>query len=343
VKGAVWGDYDNDGLPDLFVSRMYGPNLLFRNNGKSSSGGWTFTRAAVMEPTQSSVAWFWDYNNDGWLDLFVSGYSYTGMAYSAGQVASGYLALPATAELPRVYRNEGGRGFTDVTKELKLSKVIYAMGGNFADIDNDGWPDLYAGTGGPDYRCLIPNRMFRNAQGKHFQDVTTSAGVGHLQKGGAVAFGDINNDGAQDIYAVMGGQLPGDTFRRALFLNPGFDNHWITLRLEGVQSNRSAIGARIQVTVETGRALRNIFTTVSSGGSFGASALQQVIGLGKADAVRSIRITWPTSGKVQTFEHMRMDQIVRIREGDATPVPVAARTFRVVAQMSPTTEHRHHH
>jgi len=292
-----------------------------------------------MEPSQSSVAWFWDYNNDGWLDLFVSGYSYTGMAYSAGQVASGYLGLPTTAELPRVYRNDGGRGFTDVTKELKLNKVIYAMGGNLGDIDNDGWPDLYAGTGGPDYRSLIPNRMFRNAEGKFFQDVTTSAGVGHLQKGGAIAFGDINNDGAQDIYAVMGGQLPGDTFRRALFLNPGFGNHWITLRLEGVRSNRSAIGARIQVTVEARKASRNIFATVSSGGSFGASALQQVMGLGKADAIRSIMITWPASGKVQTFDHVQMDQIVKIREGETAPVPVAAKRFHVVPPAPPATHH----
>src|SRR5262249_8750510 len=144
-----------------------------------------------------------------------------------------------TAEVPRLYRNEGGR-FTDVTQAVRLNKVLYAMGGNFGDLDNDGWPDIYLGTGGPDYRALMPKRMFRNAEGRTFQDVTTSGGVGHLQKGGAIAFGDVNNDGAQDIYAVMGGEFPGDTAHRALFINPGFANHWLTLRLEGVQSNRSA-------------------------------------------------------------------------------------------------------
>lgn len=338
VKGVAWGDYNNDGLIDLYIARMYGPSLLFKNNGKDRAGKWTFTKVAVMEPAQGFVTWFWDYNNDGWLDLFVSGYSPTGMAYSAGQVAAGYLGLPFTAELPRLYRNNQGRSFTDGTREVGLNKVLYAMGGNFGDLDNDGWLDFYVGTGGPDYRALMPNRLFRNAEGRVFQDVTTSGGVGHLQKGGAIAFGDINNDGGQDIYAVMGGELPGDTFQRSLFLNPGFGNHWITLRLEGVESNRSAIGARIKVSVNTENKIRDIYATVSSGGSFGASTLQQVIGLGKATLIRSIEIRWPRTGKVQIFKHVEMDQMVKIREGEARPIPIRLKKFSVSAN----GKHVHH-
>jgi hypothetical protein len=273
-----------------------------------------------MEPSQSFVTWFWDYNNDGWLDIFVSGYSLRGIAYSAGQVAADYLGLPFTAELPRLYRNNGDGSFLDVSREVRLNRVLYGMGGNFGDLDNDGWSDLYLGTGGPDYRALMPNRMFRNAAARVFQDVTTSGGVGHLQKGGGIAFGDINNDGSQDIYAVIGGELPGDAFQRALFLNPGSANRWITLRLEGVQSNRSAIGARIKVSINTGNKIRDIYAMVSSGGSFGASTLQQEIGLGEATSIRSIEITWPRTGKVQTFRHIKMDQIVKIREGEERPV-----------------------
>ncbi|MEJ7606688.1 MAG: VCBS repeat-containing protein [Bryobacteraceae bacterium] len=111
------------------------------------------------------------------------------------------------------------------------------MSGNFGDLDNDGWLDFYLGTGGPDYRALVPNRMFRNADGNAFQDVTTSGGFGHLQKGAAIAFGDVNNDGAQDVYSVLGGEVPGDRFQRALFVNPGTTNRWIIVRLEGVVSN----------------------------------------------------------------------------------------------------------
>ena len=343
VKGVAWGDYNNDGLPDLFISRMYGPSLLFRNDGRDATGNWKFTQVAVMEPSQSFVTWFWDFNNDGWLDIFVSGYSTTGAAYSAGQVAAGYLGLPHTAELPRLYRNDGGKGFTDVTREAGLNRVLYAMGGNFGDLDNDGWPDFYVGTGAADYRSLVPNRMFRNVDGRTFQDVTTSADVGHLQKGTAVAFGDINNDGTQDIYAVLGGELPGDGFQRALFLNPGFGNHWITLRLEGVQTNRSAIGARIKVTVDTEHGRRDIYATVSSGGTFGASTLQQEIGLGDAMAIRSVEITWPTSRTVQTFENVAMDQIVKIREGDADPVPLKLNKFTVSPDSAPSHPHHSHH
>jgi hypothetical protein len=317
VQGAVWGDYNNDGLPDLFVSRKYGPSLLYRNNGRNPGGKTTFTKVADMEPSNSFVTWFWDYDNDGWQDIFVSGYSPTGIAYSAGQVAAGYLGLPFTAELPRLYRNNRDGSFTDVTRQVKLNKVLYAMSGNFGDLDNDGWLDFYVGTGGPDYRALIPNRMFRNADGQVFQDVTTSGGFGHLQKGAAIAFGDINNDGAQDIYAVLGGELPGDAFQRALFVNPGSTNRWITLRLEGVESNRSAIGARIKVSVDINGQSRDIYATVSSGGSYGASTLQQEIGLGRATSIHSLEILWPKSGKSQVFKNLKTNQIVTIREGEA--------------------------
>jgi hypothetical protein len=172
----------------------------------------------------------------------------------------------------------------------------------------------HLGTGAPDLRLLMPNRMFRNAGGKVFQDVTTSGGFGHLQKGHGIAFGDIDGDGDQDIYAVMGGWYTSDGFRNALFMNPGHGNHWLTLRLEGVRSNRSAIGARIKVTLPPGAPQREIHVTAGTGGSFGSSSLQQEIGLGSATEVESIEVTWPATGKKQTLLKLKVDQVVRIRE-----------------------------
>ena len=170
--------------------------------------------------------------------------------------------------------------------------------------------------------------MFRNAGGTQFQDVSAAGGFGHLQKGHAISFADLDHDGDQDIYAVMGGAFEGDVFHNVLFENPGHDHHWITLRLEGVRSNRSAIGARIQVTVSEGDTRRTIHRTVSTGGSFGASSLQQEIGLGVADAVESVTITWP-SGATQRFTDVPMDRMVEIREGAETirPLSVEAVAF----------------
>jgi hypothetical protein len=125
------------------------------------------------------------------------------------------------------------------------------MGCNFGDLDNDGWLDFYVGTGDPSLSMLIPNRMFRNDGGKRFQEVTSSGGFGHLQKGHGISFADLDNDGDQDIHEEMGGAVSGDVAHNALYLNPGHGNHWITLKLEGVTSNRAAIGARIRAIVQT--------------------------------------------------------------------------------------------
>src|SRR6185295_1942424 len=114
-----------------------------------------------------------------------------------------------------------------------------------------------------DLTTLIPNRMFRNAGGKYFQDVTTSGGFGHLQKGHAVAFADLDNDGDQDIYEDIGGAYAGDTAHNVLFENPGHGNHWLTLKLQGVRSNRAAIGARIKVIVRENSIERSIYKTVN--------------------------------------------------------------------------------
>ncbi len=85
-----------------------------------------------------------------------------------------------------------------------------------------------------------------------------------------MAFADLDNDGDQDVFIVLGGAYTGDRARSALFLNPGNRNHWITLKLEGIKSNRAAIGARIKVTVATPNGPRSVYKTVNSGGSFGA-------------------------------------------------------------------------
>ena len=101
-------------------------------------------------------------------------------SYSLSSVVSDYLGLPTQAATSRLYRNNGDGTFSDVTVQARLDTVLLAMGANFGDLDNDGFLDCYFGTGEPDLRTLVPNRMFRNAGGQFFQDVTTSGGFGHL-------------------------------------------------------------------------------------------------------------------------------------------------------------------
>ncbi|MCH7814172.1 MAG: VCBS repeat-containing protein, partial [Planctomycetes bacterium] len=264
---AAAGDFDRDGWLDLYVtdSRKGTPNYLYRNNGDG-----TFTDVApelgVVEPIDSFATWFWDYDNDGWLDLFVAGFG-----DDIGDVASSYLGIPNDGTTPRLYRNDGRGGFVDVTEEVGLDRVHLTIGANFGDLDGDGFPDLFLGTGFISYDSLAPNVAYRNDAGRSFQDVTFSGGFGHLQKGHAVAFGDLDRDGDEDIFVQMGGFFPGDAFLNALYENPGHGNRWLSIRLVGVRSNRSAIGARIRVTVATDDGERTVHALVTSGGSFGAS------------------------------------------------------------------------
>lgn len=218
----------------------------------------------------------------------------------------------------KLYRNVGNGSFRDVTKEVGLDRVFLPMGANFGDVDNDGFLDFYLGTGSPSYAALVPNVLFKNQRGKYFVDVTSSSGTGHLQKGHGIAFGDINNDGDEEIFLEVGGGVPGDKSYNVLFKNPGHHgNNWITVRLVGVQTNRAAIGARIKIVLTSDdQRPRYIYRTVSSGGSFGASPLQQHIGLGKAKWIETLEIWWPASNTRQTFHWINANRAIEVREFD---------------------------
>ena len=308
-KGVAAADYDNDGYPDLFVSNLTGPNFLYHNNHNN-----TFTEVAesagVAGPTRGFPTWFFDYDNDGWPDLFVTSYF-----FSIDETARTYLGLPHNATTMKLYRNTGNGTFRDVTKEVGLDKVFMPMGANFGDIDNDGYLDIYLGTGSPTYAAEVPNVLLRNREGKSFVDVTTATGTGDWHKGHGVAFADLTNRGVEDIVAVIGGATPGDAHAMRVFENPGSGNDWINLKLTGVKTNRAAVGARIRVTVENeGGPPRNIYRTVGSGGSFGASPLQQHIGLGKNAKIVEIEIWWPTSNTRQHFSNVPKDKFLEIKE-----------------------------
>ncbi|MCC7018139.1 MAG: CRTAC1 family protein [Ardenticatenales bacterium] len=337
VKGVTWGDYDNDGRIDLFVSRLLAANVLYHNEGPGDDGVWRFrdvaAAAGVTEPLISFPAWWWDYDNDGWLDLAVSGYGDRDVAgdrnsSAAANVAADVLGLPTNAERFHLYRNKQNGTFENVAQAAGVDGVLYTMGANFGDLDNDGLEDFYLGTGNPDFRSLLPNRMFRNAGDGTFQDVTTSGGFGHLQKGHGVSFADIDNDGDQDVYEDLGGAYDGDWYPNVLFENPGHPaNHWVTLRLKGTGLNPSAIGARIKVQIATAGGPRTLHRVVGSGGSFGANSLQVELGLGDATVVERVEVSWPGSFTApEAFAGVGLDAIwlLEATTGRATAVEQAA-------------------
>jgi hypothetical protein len=324
VKGVTSADYNNDGWPDIFISTLDGRKFLLKNmkkSGKDVAFDDVTEEAGIARNTEPTfTTWFYDYNNDGWPDISVSDYNMRSqpLGYYAAAEALG-KPIPKAGNV-FLYRNNHDGTFTNVTDEVGLNKVVFSMGANFGDIDNDGYPDMYFGTGNPDFRSLVPNKLFKNIGGKKFADVTTSSRMGNLQKGHGVAFADLRNTGIQDVFIEMGGAYKGDSYTSSLYVNPGqTNNNWISLKLEGVKANKSAIGSRIKLTFTENGVKRSVYKDVNSGGSFGSSPLRQEIGIGQAKSIDDIEIKWAGSQTIQHFRNVSPNQFLHITEGDDQP------------------------
>lgn len=322
VKGAISGDYNNDGWADIFLSTMNGKRILLENKGvqgdKVVFENVTEKAGFAKEEYRSFPTFFFDYDNDGFLDIFVCNYDFERtISYYAAKEA----LKPSNDNFgkPNIYHNNGDGTFTNVTPSMNINKVCFSMGANFGDFNNDGFLDFYLGTGNPNYQSIIPNRLFMNIGGKKFADGTVSARVGNIQKGHGVAISDIDNDGDQDIHIEMGGAYRGDGYPSSLYLNPGQNNNnWIYLKLEGVKSNRAAIGAKIKVKFHENGQERTLYRELNSGGSFGSSTLRREIGVGRATLIDEITINWPASGVTQVFNNIKPNQVLKIKEDQQT-------------------------
>ena len=361
AKGVAWGDIDNDGDPDLFVANI-GPNRLYLNlgNGRFSD---VATEWGVQDPSRSFVAWFFDYDNDGDLDLFNSDYS-----ASVAMVAASLAGETVDGGHPRLYRNDGDE-MTNVATPMGLGQPLLVMGANFGDLDGDGFEDIVLGTGVPDYTAVHPNVVFRNQGGNIFTNATADSGLGHLQKGHAVAFSDLDDDGDLEVFEQLGGAFPYDSFGNALYLNPINDqkfgapigHRFLTLELRGTKANRSAVGARVSVQFTNNAGIqRTIHRVVSSGGSFGGSSFRLEMGLGNATKIDAVTISWPGEREPRIINgaELELDHSYLIIEGtpDANEItgdtpagaidqiaPVALRPFKFKPRSpEPNTNHDHH-
>ena len=310
--GATWGDYDNDGWPDLFVADDATPNHLYHNNHDG-----TFTDEALVGgialngegQALGSMGVTWgDYDHSGRLSMFVTEF----------------------ADQPNtLYRNLGAVGstqeFEDVAMPSRLgqpSLPLVGWGTAFFDMDNDGWRDLFVANGHvyPQMDTVKgsaayaePMLLHRNLGNGTFEEVSHAAGLADvpLQSRRGAAFGDIANNGNVDIVVLNVGEPP------SLLLNTNKSpNHRVLFHLVGTKSNRAAIGAR--VTIHAGGMTQ--FDEVRGGGSYlSQNDLRLHFGLGSAAKIDSVEVRWPT-GKTEIYKEVAGDKIYTMTEGQGIKV-----------------------
>jgi hypothetical protein len=289
--GVAFADYDGDGFTDIFVANDGMQQYLFHNNGNG-----TFTELGLEAGTALSQdgrrlsgmgVVFQDYDNDGRPDVIVT-------------------------ELPReiygVYHNDGDGSFTYRSLETGLGLLSSGSSGwgvGLEDFDNDGWKDLFVAQGhvldnveqiDPSLHYLEPPLLAMNHNGR-FERVDSGSTVPSAARG--AAFGDLNNDGWQDVVMTSLGSHP------QVFINRGGKLHWLVITLRGTRSNRDGFGARVQVNGQTR------FAT-SAGSYLSASDKRLHFGLGSAEKAK-VEIAWP-SGIHQTLNDVHADQFLEVRE-----------------------------
>ena len=303
--GVVWGDYDNDGWPDLYVANDAGPNYLYQNkhDGTFEEIGLLSGVALSGEGQElgSMGVDFGDFDHDGLLDITVTNF----------------------AEQPDdLYRNAGpGQGFVELGWSSKVGQPVYPYvkwGTGFVDFENNGWPDVFVASGHvyPQVDTIANNSagyrqplfLFRNKGDRTFEDITSATGLASLPMASrrGAAFGDLKNDGNIDILLLNVGEPPSLLMQDAP--NP---RHRVLFRLVGTKSNRAAIGARVTVTAGG----MTQFDEVRGGGSYlSQNDLRLHFGLGEATSMPTVSIRWP-NGNTETLSNVAADAIYTITEG----------------------------
>ena len=316
------GDFNNDGYQDVYLACDYGTDRIFINNGDGTFKE-TTEKAIGFDTRKGMNVDIADYDNDGWLDIYVT------------NITDEYMK-----ECNMLWHNNHDGTFTDVSRETNTCETLWGWAAKFGDFDNDGWQDLFVVNGlrsgskenyipvlvnlittpGVDFTDvrLWPKigdmtwsgyqkkKMFRNLGGQTFKEISAEAGVDNDKDGRGIAMGDFDNDGKLDIFQTNADQLP-ILYRGA---TEGGGN-WIQFKLTGTKSNRDAIGARITLTAG---GLTQIHEIDGGNGYAGQSMRRAHFGIGKATAVDSVEIHWP-SGAKEKIANVGINKINKITEG----------------------------
>ena len=306
--GTAAGDFDGDGFIDLYAVNIGDLNRLYRNKGDG-----TFVdvaeRAGVLFPLEGGyVAFFFDLDNDGQLDLFVST-----MSAFPDVLNSQVTGEAIEPNRPFLYRNMGDGTFSDITVPAGLARSFGTMGAGFGDVDNDGFVDIYLANGGPQMARLEPNALYRNMGDGTFNDITATSGTGSLGKGHGATFADFDQDGDLDLYAGLGGHYDADVWDNILYRNDGPAHHYIEIELVGTRANRNGLGTRITAFAQ-GRAIRAVHQSGFGFGTSNGPALH--LGLGAATRIDSLYLTWPGGTRQHLFD-LPVDCSIRLVEDDA--------------------------
>ena len=295
---VAFADYDNDGFADIFCTDVLptgaSSDLLMKNNGNGTFTN--VTQTAGIQPLDDgrSIAWG-DYNNDGYLDLFIS--------------RGTDVAMKQT-----LYKNNGNGTFTDVTDSAGLGAINNNRAAAWGDFDNDGYLDLYVVNSGTDPDGKGPNYLYRNNRNGTFTDVAGSAGVQSLvlSRGRGAAWADYDEDGFLDLFVTNGEDNTdypeGPQF---LFRNAGNVNHWLKVRLVGTTSSRQGLGAK--VTVKAGRTSQYRENNGASGHYLSQGATPLHFGVGKATTINQVTVSWP-SGQTQILRSVATNQELVVTE-----------------------------
>jgi hypothetical protein len=301
--GAAAADFDNDGWPDIYVACDTAPSLLYRNNHDGTfreiavPAGCAFDENGVALSGMGAA--IGDYDGDGWLDI---------------------LRTNFTDQITTLYHNDAGAGFHDASLQagLGINTKYVGFGVGFLDFDNDGWKDIFIANGHV-YSQLAgrklhisyrqPRLLYRNLGNGRFEDVSATSGpaITSPNLGRGCAFGDLDNDGYVDIVV---NNLDGPP---SVLHNDGKNqNHWLIVKCVGTRSNRSAIGARLRLIADG----RTQISEVSSGsGYYSQNDLRQHFGLGKAQTVELLEVTWP-SGLKQTLHDLQPNRVLTVKEAE---------------------------